>query len=57
MNCSINQNNNTLVAEIKSNILKRAARYQKDIIEKNKKENPYIGIESVGGDAPKENNN
>ena len=57
VNCSINQNNNTLVTEIKSNILKRAARYQKDIIEKNKKENPYIGIESVGGDAPKENNN
>ncbi len=56
-NCSISQNNNTLVTEIKSNILKRAARYQKDTIEKNKKENPYVGIESIGGDAPKENNN
>ena len=37
VNCSINQNNKTLVAEIKSNILKRAARYQKDAIEKTKK--------------------
>ncbi len=52
-NCTINQNNGNLVAELKSSILKRAARYKKEKIEKNKKENPYVGIESVGGDAPK----
>ena len=37
VNCSINQNNKTLVAEIKSNILKRAARYQKMRLKKTKK--------------------
>ena len=55
INCSINKNNSTLVTELKSNILRKAARYQKDIIEKNKKDNPYVGIDSVGGDAPAEN--
>ena len=41
-NCTISQNNNELVAELKMNILKKASRYQKNKIEKNKKENPYI---------------
>jgi len=54
LNCSINKNNSTLVTELKSSILKQAARYKRDAIEKNKKENPYVGTESVGGDAPKE---
>ncbi len=54
-NCSVNQKNNDLVAELKLNILKKAARYKKEIIDKNKKENPYVGTESKGGDAPKEN--
>ncbi len=40
-NCKINQNNNELVAELKMNILKKASRYEKDLIEKNKKQNPY----------------
>ena len=52
-NCKIMKNNNELVAELTLNILKRAAKYKKDIIEKNKKENPYVGAESKGGDAPK----
>tara|TARA_Y100000591_G_C21621538_1_gene588101 strand:+ start:210 stop:791 length:582 start_codon:yes stop_codon:yes gene_type:complete len=53
-NCKITQNNNDLVAELKLNILKKAARYKKEKIDKNKKENPYVGTESKGGDAPKE---
>ena len=53
-NCKITQNNNDLVAELKLNILKKAARYEKEKIDKNKKENPYVGTESKGGDAPKE---
>ena len=52
-NCKIMKNNNELVAELTLNILKRAAKYKKDAIEKNKKENPYVGAESKGGDAPK----
>ena len=54
INCTINRNNDELVAKLKSNILKKAARYEKEAIDKNKKENPYRGSESVGGDAPEE---
>ena len=56
-NCSTSQNNNELVAKLKSNILKKAARYKKEAIEKNKKENPYRGTDSVGGDAVEESKN
>ncbi len=41
-NCSISKNNNDLVADLNLNILKKASKYQKNMIEKNKKENPYI---------------
>ena len=40
-NCSISQNNTDLVADLNMNILKKATKYQKDFIEKYKKENPY----------------
>ena len=40
-NCSISKNNTDLVADLNMNILKRATKYQKDKIEKYKKENPY----------------
>ena len=40
-NCSISKNNTDLVADLNLNILKKATKYQKDIIEKYKKENPY----------------
>ena len=54
-NCSINQNNNELIAELNLNILKKATRYQKDLIEKNKKENPYtMSTPTKGSDKPKE---
>ena len=40
-NCSISKNNTDIVADLNLNILKRATKYEKDIIEKYKKENPY----------------
>jgi len=42
LNCSIFEKEGNLKSEISLNILKKATLYQKDIIEKNKKENPYI---------------
>ena len=41
-NCTISKNNNDLVADLNLNILKKATKYKKDKIEKNKKENPYV---------------
>tara|TARA_B100001989_G_C24483549_1_gene435752 strand:- start:341 stop:928 length:588 start_codon:yes stop_codon:yes gene_type:complete len=41
-NCSISKNNNDLVADLNLNILKKASKYQQKMIEKNKKENPYV---------------
>ena len=41
-NCNINQKNNTLVSELKLNILKKASRYEKERKETFKKENPYV---------------
>jgi len=40
-NCSISKNNTDLVADLNLNILKKATKYEKEIIEKYKKENPY----------------
>ena len=40
-NCSISKNNTDIVADLNMNILKKATKYQKDIVEKYKKENPY----------------
>ena len=48
-NCSISKNNNDLVADLNLSILKRATKYQREIIDKNKKENPYtIGAPKQG---------
>jgi len=41
LNCSIFEKEGNLKSEISLNILKKATLYQKNIIEKNKKENPY----------------
>ena len=54
-NCSISKNNNDLVADLNLSILKRATKYQKEIIEKNKKENPYVIGEPQQGDSRKKN--
>jgi len=40
--CSISKNNNDLVADLNLSILKKATRYEKKLLEKKKKENPYI---------------
>ena len=50
-NCSISKNNNDLVADLNLSILKKATKYQKEIIDKNKKENPYIIGDSKQGDS------
>ena len=50
-NCSISKNNNDLVADLNLSILKKATKYQKDFIDKNKKENPYIIGEPKQGDS------
>ena len=39
--CSISKNNTDLVANLNLNILKKATKYEKEIIEKYKRENPY----------------
>ena len=52
-NCSISKNNNDLVADLNLSILKRATKYQKEIIDKNKKENPYIIGDPKQGDGRK----
>ena len=53
LNCSISKNNNDLVADLNLSILKRATKYQKEIIDRNKKENPYVIGEPKQGDARK----
>ena len=52
-NCSISKNNNDLVADLNLSILKRATKYQKEIIDKNKKKNPYIIGDPKQGDSRK----
>ena len=52
-NCSISKNNNDLVADLNLSILKRATKYQREIIDKNKKENPYTIGDPKQGDARK----
>ena len=49
------KNNNDLVADLNLSILKKATKYQKEIIDKNKKENPYIIGEPKQGDSRKKN--
>ena len=52
-NCSISKNNNDLVADLNLSILKKATKYQKDIIDLNKKKNPYIIGDPKQGDSRK----
>ena len=52
-NCSISKNNNDLVSDLNLSILKRATKYQKEIIDKNIKENPYIIGDPQQGDSRK----
>ena len=50
-NCSISKNNNDLVADLNLSILKKATKYQKEIIDRNIKENPYIIGDPKQGDS------
>ena len=45
-NCSISKNNNDIVADLNLNILKKATKYNRDIIEKNK---PSLIVEAGSG--------
>ncbi len=45
LNCVVSENKGKLTNELMASILKKAARYEKDGIEKNKKENPYRNVE------------
>ena len=54
-NCSVNKQNDDLVAELSLSILKKAAIYEKQRIEKYKKENPYeISKPTKGSDKKKD---
>ena len=52
-NCSISKNNNDLISDLNVSILKKAKKYQKQFVEKNKNENPYIISDTKQGDGRK----
>ena len=52
-NCSISKNNNDLIADLNLNILKKASKYQREMLEKRKKENPYPMGQMKSGDGRK----
>lgn len=53
-NCSVNKKNNELVDQITLSILKKASQYEKERIEKYKKENPYeVSTPTKKEDKPK----
>ncbi len=54
-NCSISKNNNALVADLNLNILKKASKYERKILEKRKKENPYPMGQMKSGKGRKKN--
>ena len=51
MNCIVSENEGNLPQELRASILRRAAKYEKEGIERNKKENPYVM--STPGDKDK----
>ena len=56
LNCSIKENQGKISEELRASILRRAAKYEKDGIEKNKKENPYTYTSPGDGKKKKKNN-
>ena len=54
-NCSISKNNNDLVADLNLSILKKATKYQKAMLEKRRKDNPYPMGNTKQGDGRKDN--
>tara|TARA_B100001027_G_scaffold213757_1_gene184908 strand:- start:445 stop:1050 length:606 start_codon:yes stop_codon:yes gene_type:complete len=56
INCSISQSNNDIVSDLNLNILKKATKYQKEMLAKRRKENPYaMGEGMKQGDARNDN--
>ena len=51
--CSISKNNNDLVADLNLSILKKATRYEKKLMEKRRKQNPYEMGDMKAGDGRK----
>ena len=49
--CSISKNNNDLVADLNLSILKKATRYEKKLMEKRRKQNPYEMGDMKAGDG------
>ena len=41
-NCSISKNNSDIVGDLNFNILKKATKYQKEMLAKRRKDNPYV---------------
>ena len=54
-NCSISKNNNDLVADLNLSILKKASKYEKAMLEKRRKDNPYPMGNTKQGDGRKDN--
>ena len=52
-NCSISKNNNDLVADLNLNILKKASIYQRKMLDKRKKDNPYPMGQMKSGEGRK----
>ncbi len=52
-NCSISKKNNELVAELTRNILRKATIYEKQRLEKYKKENPYDTVSTPTKESDK----
>jgi len=50
-NCSISKNNNDLASNLNLSILKKAKKYEKDMLAKRRKENPYVMGEMKQGDS------
>ena len=51
--CSISKNNTDLVADLNLSILKKATRYEKKLMEKRRKQNPYEMGDMKAGDGRK----
>ena len=54
-NCSISKNNSDIVGDLNFNILKRATKYQKEMLAKRRKDNPYVMGEMEHGGSRNDN--
>ena len=54
-NCSISKNNNDLAGNLNLSILKKAAKYEKDMLAKRRKDNPYPMGQMKQGESRDEN--